>query len=339
MFSLTGRKPIYSILHRVESNAPLQLKGFHCSSQNQGRFPALKTRISRQANQRNIQHILKLKENLGKRYKLIGRDKRTSPISERFSPSKPTQPEPPLRWKREIGKFLVSISAPRPSAFVTGFPGVTPKMMEAQQDNRARAPTLSKEAAMSKGSLSSLLMPSLDAFRKTVITTNENTVLELPINALPAIEKNGEFEFKTKSEPYYQFSLAPSETAFLLKDTPSVIKKNYEVSADITGQQAEMMRRILSINSANAKGMKVWNTARAIEIFQTHASDTGSSQVQGNRYKFNIIAAVMDIKIQAMKQHLFNHLKDKSTKRRYEICLSKQNKVLKYLRRKVIHLY
>jgi ribosomal protein S15P/S13E len=47
-------------------------------------------------------------------------------------------------------------------------------------------------------------------------------------------------------------------------------------------------------------------------------------------------AAVMMVKINDMKEHLLKFPKDKSTKRRLEAWISKQKKILKYLKRKVI---
>ena len=48
-----------------------------------------------------------------------------------------------------------------------------------------------------------------------------------------------------------------------------------------------------------------------------------------------ILAAVMMVKIRAIKEHLEKNPKDKSTKRRLESWESKQRKVLKYLKRQV----
>ena len=43
----------------------------------------------------------------------------------------------------------------------------------------------------------------------------------------------------------------------------------------------------------------------------------------------------MNVKINAIKEHLALNPKDKSTKRRLEAWVSKQRKVLKYLKRQV----
>jgi ribosomal protein S15P/S13E len=52
-------------------------------------------------------------------------------------------------------------------------------------------------------------------------------------------------------------------------------------------------------------------------------------------YFDNLVAAAMSVKIDAMKLHLSKNHKDKSTKRKLEYWISKQRKMLQYLRRKV----
>jgi ribosomal protein S15 len=99
---------------------------------------------------------------------------------------------------------------------------------------------------------------------------------------------------------------------------------------DSLDEQAEMVRRVLSIENASASQMKKFNTARAVELFQRDDQDTGSAEVQ---------VAVMSVKIIAIKEHLAKNPKDKSTKRRLDATIGKRGKMLKYLRRKNLPVF
>ncbi len=250
-------------------------RGFHSSTQAMGRFPALPTRISRQAHQKNLARIQKLKESLGSKYKVIGRDKRISPITERDSPSKPTQPPPPPKWKRQISKFLISTSQPNALPFE---PKQIGKVAEGYQKVSQISTPLEKKEKTQK----SLLMPTKDAFQKQVIETDADTILEMPKDAIPPSTLKDElFEYKTQAGPYYKYSLSPSEAKFLLESTPAVSKEAYPTKKDESGQQSEMMRRLISMENSNSQSTRQWNVSRMIEMFQKHSLDTGSPQVQG----------------------------------------------------------
>lgn len=91
--------------------------------------------------------------------------------------------------------------------------------------------------------------------------------------------------------------------------------------------QAEMVRRLLSIENASSRQMRKFNISRVLEMFGRHDLDTGSAEVQ---------VACMTVKIVAMKDHMSRNRKDYSTKRRLEAAIGKRFTMLKYLRRKVI---
>ena len=101
---------------------------FHFSPPSLGRFPALQTKISRQSNQRNYEKILKLKSKLKSKYRLIGRDKRNSPFTQRKSSSKPTQMPLEKHWDAGLSKFLVRRAKLNPAPFVPNRPGRIPRL-------------------------------------------------------------------------------------------------------------------------------------------------------------------------------------------------------------------
>jgi small subunit ribosomal protein S15 len=122
--------------------------------------------------------------------------------------------------------------------------------------------------------------------------------------------------------------MTPSEVKFLLQDTPSVVRKQIDTDErrQFVSQQAEIVRRLMTIENASASQIKKFNTARAVEMFQRSDVDTGSPEVQ---------IAAMTVKILAIQAHLEKHNKDKSTKRRLEAAIGRRGKMLKYLRRTV----
>ncbi|KAI8616159.1 hypothetical protein BC830DRAFT_1119307 [Chytriomyces sp. MP71] len=88
---------------------------------------------------------------------------------------------------------------------------------------------------------------------------------------------------------------------------------------------AELVRRQLSLDNASSKEIHKFNRQRVIDMFGRTGHDTGSSEVQ---------AAVLTVKVDAMRAHVEKMPKDKSSKRRLQAILSKRAGLLKYLRRK-----
>ncbi|KAJ2996449.1 30S ribosomal protein S15 [Globomyces sp. JEL0801] len=295
------------------------IAGFHTSKTNFGRYPALPTRISRSAHAKNLKKIESIKSKVGEKYKVLGREKRQSPYSERRSPSKPTQPPPPVKLPIKIEPFL---AAPNkvPAPIVPGNLEESLRRLNLSTD----ATPLKKE--MTTKSKGSIKMGHISQ-NKTIPTSSFLNTLKLEENAIPNIHPltdYPELEVKTAEGPYYQHGIVPSEIEFVLKSTPMALKDPLVSALDMDTQKAEMIRRILSIENASAKGIANFNKTRVMEIFQRNPQDTGSSEVQ---------AAIMMVKINAVKDHLEKNPKDKSTKRRLQTLESKQRAILKYLRR------
>ncbi|KAJ3333150.1 30S ribosomal protein S15 [Blyttiomyces sp. JEL0837] len=136
--------------------------------------------------------------------------------------------------------------------------------------------------------------------------------------------------------------ITPTEAKFVLVDAPKALTadddfENFVGSMAVTHQQpgpkaavkvdeqAEMVRRILSLENAGKRQINKWNRARVVELFGRKPFDTGSPEVQ---------AAVLSVKIEAMRSHLEMHRKDMSSKRKLQAILSQRASMLKYLRRK-----
>jgi hypothetical protein len=231
----------------------MNYRWFHTTAVGLARLPALQTRISRNQFQKNQQKIVELKKRLGDKYRIIGRDKRISPITERRSPSKDSQPPKPIERVPLIQPYLYD-----------------PEKGCLDIDETVKA--IQEETKESK----------VDSIRDFVITKREEkdiqTILTLDDSALPPVVKNGETELKTQKGPYYQHGILPSETEFVLKKTPLVTQ---DVFQENVTQQPELVRRILSMETANNQMIRRFNVQRVIEMFQRKAGDTGSSEVQG----------------------------------------------------------
>ncbi|KAI8822345.1 hypothetical protein BJ741DRAFT_89326 [Chytriomyces cf. hyalinus JEL632] len=90
-------------------------------------------------------------------------------------------------------------------------------------------------------------------------------------------------------------------------------------------EMAELVRRQITLENASRKEITKFNVARMLQLFGRSQFDTGSSEAQ---------AAVLTVKVNAMREHLEVFRKDMSTKRRLQAVLAKRATVLKYLRRK-----
>jgi hypothetical protein len=226
---------------------------FHGTTALQARFPALQTRISRNEFKRNQKKIAELKEKLGEKYRIIGRDKRRSPLTERRSPSIDSQPPKPKERIPLIKPFLFDP--------INGCLDIGEKVETTEVTDTSKRQ---------------------DSIRDFVVTSRVEkeiqTVLTLNKNALPPIVIKEKVELKTQKGPFYQHGILPSETEFILKKTPLVTQKIFQEQVT---QQPELMRRILSLSTANNQEIRKFNTQRVIEMFQRSPGDTGSSEVQG----------------------------------------------------------
>lgn len=163
--------------------------------------------------------------------------------------------------------------------------------------------------------------------------------LELPSD-IPNIEVQA-------NGPYYIHGYQPSDIEFLLKSTPTVMdshpsmqRKQYmeNISENSSkkflnvSEQAEIVRRILSMENASSGQMKKFNIQRCIELFGDKPFNSGSSAVQ---------IAVFTLKIWGMENHIYknDNKKDKDCKRTLQIYMSKREKMMKYLRRKNLQEY
>ena len=278
------------------------------------RYPPLQTRISRKAHERNLLKIAQLKETLGTKYRPCGREKRQSPLTERRSPSKPSQPAPPPNVLPPITNFLLLKKAPEPIV-----PGSLKETFKILKNKKT-------EQVVETGVKQDLRMPVFE--RKPVeVTTSEKTLLKLPEQPIPATWDTP-VEPRATEAPFYRFGLAPKEIQFLLQNTVESMKAN-SYGDDVSqrhDQQAEMLRRIMSLDNGSQGDVKKFNKMRIMEIFKRHDQDTGSSEVQ---------VAAMTVRILAIKEHLSKFKKDISTKRRLQALVSRRDGMLKYLRRKV----
>lgn len=240
-------------------------RSFNSTCNLNARFPALPTRISRASNQKNQKKIVQLKQKLGEKYRLLGRDKRQSPYTERNSPSKPTQPPKPQEKIPLIKPFLYQKDK-NPNE-------LSDDLLEKLEKIEI------KEDKQEKAEKQSLLSAKIHK-KKEEVETNEFTKLSMPEQSIPKkIVKDG-VEQKTATGPYYQYGVKPSELEFVLETTPALTSEPY--SADKRNlQQAEMVRRIISMENGNQRSIKKFNVQRVVEIFQRTPQDTGSSEVQG----------------------------------------------------------
>ncbi|KAJ3274425.1 30S ribosomal protein S15 [Terramyces sp. JEL0728] len=286
------------------------------------RFPALPTRISRSAYRKTQRKIAQLKEKLGDKYRIIGRDKRQSPITEKYAPSRQSQPPKPIAPVPQLKGLLIENGLYKPHPIVPG------KLKESIHELKKVEGSQVEEKVTTKKSI----REAVQILENKKEETTFSTIMDLPKGAVPSpvTTKVGdsEIELKTVQGPFYNYGLAPTEADFLLNEAPKAL-----YSASLTGhiqERSEMLRRILAIENADSKSVRKFNKLRSIELFQRKANDTGSSEVQ---------AAVMNVKIAAMRMHMEKHKKDTSSKRKLEAWVSKQRGILKYLKRKDLKKY
>jgi hypothetical protein len=84
----------------------------------------------------------------------------------------------------------------------------------------------------------------------------------------------------------YQNGINEKEKKFLFETTPKVLTQSQLSSFNVLDpakidSQTESMRRLVSLNTANAKGIRAYNVERCVEHFGRKEGDTGSPEVQG----------------------------------------------------------
>jgi hypothetical protein len=96
------------------------LRLFQTSSKVLSSLPTRQTCISQRALAKNLRHIRHLKQKLGDKYKIIGRDKRLSPFSERNKSTKPSQPLPQSNVAPPLASFLYTQTNLNPDNIIYG---------------------------------------------------------------------------------------------------------------------------------------------------------------------------------------------------------------------------
>lgn len=201
------------------------------------RFPALVTRISRSAHDKNLKKIAQLRAKLGSKYVPLGRDKRTSPTTERRCSTSPTQApvvEPPCL----MTPLLASKETPVPLNIVPGdLDGTLAKLKELS----LAAPSASSSSpseGTSKSSISAKPKPSLSK------TSMESAKLEIPAQVVPPpVTKNvngEEVHYRKAQGPFYAYALGSPEAEFLFQKTPRALKMHKEevVSSEEAAEDA-----------------------------------------------------------------------------------------------------
>ncbi|KAL5035946.1 hypothetical protein BDV3_004701 [Batrachochytrium dendrobatidis] len=337
--------------------------GFHTGLVIQSRFPAQIKRISRKSHERNLLKIAQLKAKLGEKYRPLGREKRFSPHTDRRSPSQASQPPRPIPKPVRLTPFLVSKSNYRPLDIVPGnIDNVLVKSKAWLDEIKTTAESASASQSTSQSANMGIRQRAFKAEVKNVVN-DHTTTLKLPNAAVSKVPESITSEIKNKVHsrlitkqstlgskvedvktesnstpdlpifepttavgPFYRYGLTPSDVETILSITPEVlVNEGQIIDAERAEEQAEMVRRIISLENGRESTIRKFNIARSIEIFQRMPGDTGSPEVQ---------AAIFSVRIAAIQNHLKINRKDKSTKRQLQKWVSKRESILKYLRRK-----
>ncbi|RKO87247.1 hypothetical protein BDK51DRAFT_24064, partial [Blyttiomyces helicus] len=301
------------------------------------RFPALQPKISRAAWKRNQEKIAALKAELGPRYKLIGRDKRRSPTTQRkrsTTPSQaPKQPEPELR----ILPLLATRDRPTPADIVPGDLPASLKIAaaraaEQQQETAAseRRGRITNDSVTAASTAAAMAAAAAAAAPKTLALPAAPVATDVVYSHHDSPNK---VVSRTASAPHFGYGVTPTMARVVIEDAPKALVASKAMAGVAEAdEQAEMVRRILALENAPRKEMTKFNRARCVELFGRTRKDTGSSEVQ---------AAMLTVKIQAVREHMAQHrqYRDSSIKRQLEKLVSRRMKILKYLRRENLKLY
>ncbi|KAJ2725819.1 hypothetical protein GGI07_001026 [Coemansia sp. Benny D115] len=129
-----------------------------------------------------------------------------------------------------------------------------------------------------------------------------------------------EVDLVTKVAPK---AILGTDTGFLLHATP-------DAAARAVSAQADMVRRVVSLDNANSRAVTGYNVKKALETFGRSPGDSGSPEVQ---------AAVWTVRINSLEEHLRGNHKDHQNRRSYTKLLHKRAKMLKYLKRESLERY
>ncbi|KAJ3147018.1 ribosomal protein S15 [Geranomyces variabilis] len=299
-----------------------QTSAFHSSPVANGRLEALPTRISRKSWEKTQQRNADLRRRLGPKYAEIGRDKRRSPTTTTRSSTQLSQEPPKPAPPASIEAFLATPGTGTVAPVVVGDLAATiaaaKKVVSEVSTGRAKSDSSRSIRGMRRREEGAAEVSRVLAVAPEAVPAAEEIKLKklkLPegVAALPRPATTG---------PGYAYGLTAEEARLLLVDAP---KAEIEDSNGVPGTaRAEMLRRILSLENANKSQINKFNVDRCVQVFGRTPVDTGSPEVQ---------AAVLSVKISAMREHLATHKKDMSTKRQLEKWVSQRMKMLKYLRR------
>ncbi|KAJ1959405.1 hypothetical protein GGI12_004355 [Dipsacomyces acuminosporus] len=118
-------------------------------------------------------------------------------------------------------------------------------------------------------------------------------------------------------------AIVGADTGYSYHVMPEAAAKSAEIQADI-------VRRIVALENANASAVVKYNTQKALDTFGRTEGDSGSAEVQ---------AAVWTVRINNLEDHLRSHRKDHQNRRAYTHLLHKRAKMLKYLKRESLERY
>ncbi|KAH6571724.1 hypothetical protein BASA62_003733 [Batrachochytrium salamandrivorans] len=313
--------------------------GFHTAAILQSRFPAQINRISRKAHEKNLLKIAQLKAKARTQIPAFGSREAASQANRRPLDIVPGGIDEVLEKSKELLE-----KADQESHAADGNKAAS-KINPANMSIRVRT--------------SKPVVKGLANDETTLLRLPETYVPDLPVSVTDAIETSVRAHLKPRSKvstakpidttsetssdigsglrvfepitavgPFYRYGLTPSDVKAILSDTPkTLLMEGAMNSSDRTEEQAEMVRRIISLENGNESALRKFNIARSVEVFQRAPGDTGSPEVQ---------AAVFSVRIDAINKHLSTNRKDKSTKRQLMKWVSKRERILKYLRRKNI---
>ncbi|XP_055561489.1 28S ribosomal protein S15, mitochondrial [Falco cherrug] len=104
---------------------------------------------------------------------------------------------------------------------------------------------------------------------------------------------------------------------------PTMLKKDY-ANVPIINSVDDVVRRLLSLEMASQKEKMKIKTQQLVEKVRRSPNDNGSFEVQ---------VAMLTAKIRTYEEHLQQHPKDKSNRRRMLMDIDRRKKLLTYLRR------
>ncbi|KAL1920337.1 mitochondrial 37S ribosomal protein uS15m [Calcarisporiella thermophila] len=154
----------------------------------------------------------------------------------------------------------------------------------------------------------------------------------------PIISKETAFirSLSTPTAGKLQHFITPEEEKLVIEMAPQAISSTKvtiaspEEALRREKEKAEMVRRIVSLETANAKAENLYRIQKAIEWFQLKEGDTGSPEVQ---------AAVLTVRILNLHEHLQQHRKDKHNYRALRSMVHQRAKLLRYLKRQSLERY